>query len=261
MVVYLYTSFDDIRSFSNFIKNYKKFKSGQIHKLLVCYKLLNKRKIFICRNKLKKTRHIEFIDPYKKNDFDYGSYGRISNLYKNFTIFFMNSHSYPIKNNWLKILLKHFRNKTLIGTSGSYESHLTSLKIKKIFKIIKYIKNYKYLKKNFKPFPNPHLRTANFLIKSNDFVLFNKKKKYNNKIDAWISESGKNGLTNYFKKLGYNIYVVNSDGKKFNENYWHDSQTYCSKNQKKLLISDKHTRKYDKLSKFNKKKIESKIWN
>ena len=52
LVVYLYTSFDDIRSFSNFIKNYKKFKSGQIHKLLVCYKLLNKRKIFICRNKL-----------------------------------------------------------------------------------------------------------------------------------------------------------------------------------------------------------------
>ena len=35
------------------------------------------------------------------------------------------------------------------------------------------------------------------------------------KIDAWKIESGKNSLTNYLKKLNYNIYVINSDGKDF----------------------------------------------
>ena len=38
------------------------------------------------------------------------------------------------------------------------------------------------------------------------------------KIDAWKIESGKNSLTNYLKKLNYNIYVINSDGKRFSEN-------------------------------------------
>ena len=172
----------------------------------------------------------------------------------------MNSHSYPIKKNWLKIILKFYRVKTIIGSSGSNESILTALKFKKIFKILKYIKKYSKFKKNFYPFPNPHLRTANFLINSKDFLLFNKKRSYKCKEDAWESESGKNGLTNFFKNKRYKILVINSDSKSFEERDWSKSGTYYSKNQKKLLVSDRHTRKFDKFPKNIKVKLEQKVW-
>ena len=63
-----------------------------------------------------------------------------------------------------------------------------------------------------------------------------------------VYESGLNGLTNYFKRKKYNIFVINSDGLKFTENNWKLSETYNYLNQSKSLISDKHTRKYLKLS-------------
>ena len=45
-----------------------------------------------------------------------------------------------------------------------------------------------------------------------------KDKKFHNKYETWKLESGFNSLTNIFKRKGYNLLVVNSDGKKFEEN-------------------------------------------
>lgn len=261
LVVYLFTGFDKTSYLRKFIKYYKKYKSGHRHKLLISYKLIELKQIKKLRKILGKIKHIEFIDHFKKNDFDFGSYGRIAKKYNKKIIFFMNSHSYPIKKNWLKIIMKFHKNKTIIGSTGSYESIFTSLKIKKIFKIFKHIKNYSKYKKHFYSFPNPHLRTTSFLIKGKDYILFNKNRNYETKEEAWFSESGKNGLTNFFKKKGYKILIANSDSKSFNEDNWINSETYCSKKQSKLLISDNHTRKYEKLSKINKKIAEYRVWH
>ena len=260
LVVYLFTKFDKILYLKKFIQQIKKYKPGHKYKLLICFKLIKLNKIKEIRKILHKIQYLEFIDPAEKNDFDFGSYGRVAKKYKNKIIFFMNSHSYPIKKDWLKIIMKFQKNKTILGTSASNESILTSLKFKKIFKIFKYINRYNKFKRNFNSFPNPHLRTANFLIKSQDFLLFNKNRNYKTKEDAWFSESGKNGLTNFFKNRGYKILVVNSDSKSFNEKNWIESETYYSKKQKKLLISDMHTRKYKKLSNNDKRLMEERIW-
>ena len=56
---------------------------------------------------LKKLKHLKFIDPGKKNDWDFGSYGRVAKKYSSRIIFFMNSHSYPICENWLLKLAKY----------------------------------------------------------------------------------------------------------------------------------------------------------
>ena len=47
------------------------------------------------------------------------------------TQFFMNSHSYPVRQNWLKKFIKHFTNKTIIASSGSYESITQQVKFKR----------------------------------------------------------------------------------------------------------------------------------
>ena len=249
LVCYLFTSFDNKQSFINFLRYYKINNAGVNHTLLICFKLLNKQKILFFRNKLKSIKYIEFIDPVLFNDFDFGSYKRVSERYRSHTIFFLNSHSYPLKKNWLRKLLYHYKEKTLIGTSASNESLLTSLKFKKFHKIISFLIKFIRFKKKFKTFPNPHIRTSSFLIKGADFISFIKNKKITSKEDAWFIESGLGGLTNYFKRKNYNIFVINSDGLKFTESNWKLSETYNHLNQSKSLLSDKHTRKYLKLSK------------
>ena len=156
--------------------------------------------------------------------------------------------------------MKYFNTKTIIASSGSFESITTQVKFKKPFKLFSYLKKKNKGKKSFFDFPNPHLNTSNFLIKSTDLISYLKNKKFYNKYETWKLESGFNSLTNIFKRKGYNLLVVNSDGKKFEENEWMISETFHYKKQSKNLISDKHSRKYLKLNKYNRAKSQKAVW-
>ncbi len=204
IVCYLFTIFDKDQSLINFINHYRKFNAGINHELLICYKLIPIEKIKKLRNKLKKIKYIEFIDPGKKNDWDFGSYKRVSRIYYNKDILFLNSHSYPVCNNWLKKLFNLKKKNTIISPTASYESLIDSIKLKKKYhKVIRYIfRKYKFMK-DFNKFPNPHIRTSSFLINSKIFYNFIKNKKLNNKEDTLKIESGKKSLTNYFKKKNF----------------------------------------------------------
>ena len=260
IVCYLFTGFDKTRSFINFIRYYNKYKSGYDHELYICYKLVDKKKISKLENRIKKLKHKIFIDPSNENDWDFGSYNRFAKTFKNKIIFFMNSHSYPIKNNWLKKFVNHFKQKTIIASSGSYESITQQVKFKRPYNIFSYIKKKVKGKRSFFDFPNPHLNTSSFLIKAKDLIHYLKGKKFNTKYETWRLESGFYSLTNTFKRKGYNLLVVNSDGKKFKENEWMLSETFHYKNQSKNLISDKHSRKYIKFNKFRKAESQMAVW-
>jgi hypothetical protein len=247
-VCYLFTKFDKLNSFYQFLKNYKKFRPGLNHNLLICYKLVNVDMIKIFEAKLRKIPHTEYLDTSPLNDYDFGSYYRVCKSYPNKKIFFLNAKSYPIKHNWLKIISKSYKNNSFVGTSASYESQLTSLNLKKFYKIFSFLINFIHLKKRFNSFPNPHIRTSGFLINSNNFIDFYKKKFCKNKLDAWSIESGKDSITNYFKSKKYPLFIVNSDGISFNEKDWKKSNTFNYQKQDKSIISDTHTRKYLKLN-------------
>jgi hypothetical protein len=260
IVCYLFTKFDDDNSLFTFIENYLNYKSGFDHDLIISFKLINMSRLKNLSKRLNNINYQEFLDPVTKNDFDFGTYKRVSENFMDRDILFMSSHSYPICHNWLNKLMKYKEENTLIGTSASNESLYSSIKLKKVYKIFSYlIKKYKF-KKNFLNFPNPHIRTSSFLIKGEFFFDFMKNKKIDNKIDAWQIESGFNGLTNYFRKNNFNIYVVNSDGEKFIENQWKFSETYNFLKQNKSIISDKHTRKYLLLNSKDKKISQTISW-
>jgi len=260
LVCFLFTKFDTVSELIKFVKYYKNYPSGASHKLLICFKLIDAKRVKYLRQHLKDIKYIEFIDPFTINDYDFGSYKRVAKLYRNYNILFLNSHSYPNTNSWLNKLLKHFKDKTLVATSASYESLYTSFKLKKFYKFFSYLLKKNYYKRNFYPFPNPHIRTANFLIKGSIFLEFIKNKKINNKDDAWQIESGKNSLTNFFKKKNYKIFIINSDGDRFTLNNCKFSETFNYRKQKKCIISDKHTRKYIKLTNSDKKLFEFNTW-
>ena len=75
------------------------------HDLLICFKNFKKDDPIFDFDQLKELKHIKF-DNNNFNDFDWGSYERIAKTYSDKIIFFMNCHSYPVKNNWLKLLLR-----------------------------------------------------------------------------------------------------------------------------------------------------------
>lgn len=262
LVCYLFTKFDKIDDLSKFLKYYKINNSGVSHILLICFKNISKIDKLKCIQILDKNvaSYDIFEDDHKNNDFDFGSYLRISIEFKNRIIFFLNASSFPIKNNWLKLIKDNYNKKTIVATSASYESHLSSLRLKKYYKFFsfafKYLRNYFF----FHKFPNPHIRTTGFMINSNDLVLFLKNKICNNKFDAWKIESGKNGLTQFFLKNKYKILIVNSDGKIFEKDKWAESNTYFYKEKPKSIISDKHTRKYDLMANHEKKKLLKNVW-
>ncbi len=259
-VCYLFTCFDHHENIKKFIEHYKKYNSGIEHSLLICLKMLKKKDVLLIKNYLKNINYIEFIDPIETNDYDFGSYKRVCMLYPNKQILFLNSHSYPICDNWLSKLAENSDENSLIGTSASNESLLNSVILKKKYKIFSYILKKIYYKKIFNPFPNPHIRTSSFLVNSNIFLNYINKKKILSKFDTWVIESGKNSLSNHFKKMNYKIYVVNSDGERFFEKNWQFSETYNFLQTSKSIISDKHTRKYELLNEDDKIISRIKVW-
>ena len=56
------------------------------------------------------------------------------------------------------------------------------------------------------------------------------------------------------------IFVVNCDGEKFEENQWKFSETYNFLKYDKSIISDKHTRKYLKLNNNEKNNARLDVW-
>ena len=260
IVFYLFTKYDEEKSLIDFQNNYLNFNSGFNHKLTICYKLINQQKIDFLNKKLDRIKFNVFIDPHDKNDFDFGSYKRFSEKNINRDILFLNSHSYPICNDWLKKLMKFKDENTLIGTSASYESLYSSIKLKKRYFYFSYLIKKNRFKKNFSRFPNPHVRTSSFFIRGKHLLDYIKEKKINNKEDTWKIESGIDSLTNYFKNKKFSVYVVNSDGEKFSENMWKFSETYNYLSQNKSIISDKHTRKYLHSNKIDQKSAQIKCW-
>jgi len=261
LVSYLITKFDTIETLQNFVLHYKKFQSGVKHDLLICFKLLDKESINKFQKALEDIHYITFIDNFNINDYDFGSYKRIAEIYSSRIIFFLNSHSYPICDLWLKKVVDNFHENSVVGTTASCESLLSSAKLKKVYKIISFIFRLIKLKNKFNNFPNPHIRTTGILIKADDYLSFMKDKYILSKEDAWELESGKISLTNFFKSLNYKIYVVNSDGNKFEEIQWKLSETYNYLNQQKSIISDKHTRKYLSLDDNDKNYFQNKTWD
>ena len=260
IIAYLYTKFDVKENLINFINHYQKNPPGYNHMLVICYKLLKVCEVNSLRNITNIVPHTEYIDPIRVNDYDFGSYKRIAEKYPNLPIFFTLGHSYPVSQNWLKKLINHFDKTTLVGTSASYESIFSSFVNKKKYKLLFNFKEFFFFKKNFPNFPNPHLRTINFMLYGRDYLKFISDKSFMNKKDAWICESGFKSLTNYFKSKNYKIYVVNSDNNVFSINDFKLSNTYCFSNQSKQLFSDKHSRKYDAANNSDKTKISVTVW-
>ena len=246
-----------------FIKSYKKFESGLDHNLIICFKLFNNNKEI---NEWKKNIDIDFeqyVDLNKLNDYDIGSYFRIAEKYDKSHILFLNTYTRINANNWLRIYANHFEKNTVISATASFASRSSQFfnffysdqpKIKQIVRGLKCLKD-------FKLFPNPHLRSNGFFINSEDLLKLNfNRLKFIDKYFCHLFESGRDSLTRQLLKKKFKLKIVNSDNKSFEIPNWKDSKTYSLNLQEKLIFKDNRTDDYDKSIGELKAKLKKTNW-
>ena len=245
--VYHCTKYVPFKTFLAFVKNYQKYNANYKHKLIICFKNLSIIELKKFKKKLSKISYIEYIDNHKINDFDLGSYFRIAKKYKNSIFLFMNGHTYPIKNNWLSLMMKHYKSDRIIASSCSKQS-LRDLPFNIRNNFLKNTYFRFILIFNFPKSPNPHFRPSGFLISSKNLLRY-PLKEIKSKIDTNIIESGRKNMYNFYKNNKIKTVLVNSNGDAFEENQWSNSETYPWQYQDKIIFSDQRIRKFKKYNK------------
>lgn len=187
----------------------------------------------------------------KDDGFDWGAYFQALPSVKTAWVCLMNSHSRPINHGWLAKLMTVAcgSGNGIAGATGSWESPRWSYsrresKLTTVWNVIRFIKNYS-LWRHFTPFPNPHLRSTGLVMKRELFELFaTARRAPSAKYEAYILESGCEGLSRFAVQMGCRLIVVGSDGGAYEVADWPISLTFRSNDQQNLLISDNRTRDY-----------------
>ncbi len=111
----------------------------------------------------------------------------------------------------------------------------------------------------FPRFPNPHIRTTGFLIKTKLLVSLNFSIPDSKEACA-IFESGMDGLTNKLINLNYDVRVVGADGVSYNIKDWQQSNTFREQEEENVLISDNHVRNWRRISHSKRPLIRQLTW-
>ena len=80
------------------------------------------------------------------------------------------------------------------------------------------------------------------------------------KLQAYLIESGRNGLTGQVLKKNLQVMVMDKSGAYYPVSQWHESQTFWTGDQKNLLVSDNQTRKFGKANRPEQQRLTFKAW-
>lgn len=97
--------------------------------------------------------------------------------------------------------------------------------------------------KDFPLFPNPHIRTSAFMIRTSTLNLINFELS-SDRTSVAKFESGSNSLTNQIQALGLKAVVVGVNQKTYDLLEWKSSETFRELEQRNLVISDNRTDDY-----------------
>lgn len=273
-IVYLCRGVDtnekDITDFSSSLKkNLLTLNPVYKYKIYIIFKGWDEKKNINPKYFFKNVKfEIKFFN-FSDDGFDLGAYFKVIKYIDEDYVYFFNSTSRIVDNNFfdysLKLILSE-KKLGLLGFAGSFGTPRPS--IKKIFFKLKaniyenFIKKFMYffieiicfpyhlyLFRNFHNFPNPHIRSHVFLIKKDLYKEFSKISKYpTKKIEVLELESGKNSITQFVKKKGYFVKLVNSKNEVYDVEECDKSQTWRTGSKQYVLAEDKASLIYKKTS-------------
>ena len=244
-----------------FFTAYKTYPAGCEHDLIVIckgwYDAEERRRLF----KMAYDIGAEIVS-MPDQGLDFGAYMRIAPSLPHDWVCFLSTNSRPLVKDWLKkmfIVAQGSEDIGLVGPTGSLGSiagiYVPRISFSGLGSVIQYLvlplrvaKSlllYIIKLRDFKSFPNPHIRSSSFMVKTCLFKAFSSVRSIpNSKYGAYILESGRRGLSRYILRQGYSIRVVGADGISYEYPQWHESCTFRSGSQSNLLIADRQTDVY-----------------
>ncbi len=143
--------------------------------------------------------------------------------------FFANSYARPLVSGWLRMLrdIAARPEVGLVGCTGSWESMGSESPL--VTRPLRLAQ--------FKPFPNPHIRSGSFMVRDDvlDRLEWPKVRK---KIDAWKLENGRRSLSSQVLEMGLDLVVCGRDGRAYSWQDWPSSHTFRASEQENLMIAD-----------------------
>jgi hypothetical protein len=164
---------------------------------------------------------------------------------------FVNSYSRPLVDGWLALLASPHSHAEvgITGIGGSYESAYTAAPF--------WLRPVR--RRDFTPFPNPHLRTNGFMVDRGLFLGLDWPAP-RRKAAAWALESGKHSMSRQLWARGLEVLVVGRDGVAYPPDRWRDSATFRSGDQHNLLIADNRTEQYRQAAPALRRRLEEMAW-
>lgn len=259
-----------------FFESYEKFPPEYPHELIVLVKgwddQADEDDLIILAKKNGTTEIFKLPD----DGYDWGAYMRVAPLLTHEWLCFLNTHTRFIATGWLSLLMRAILSSAgsvgTVGVTGSWES-LAHILPRRDFRspILSYlayplrilINFFRFLKNvyDYPIFPNPHIRSNAFIVRSSIFLEFISDKNIPKcKQDANILESGRRGFSNYLLSRKLNIYIVGRDGIKYSPLQWRGARIFRSENQENLLIVDNQTLGFQNACGQRKKFLEYLAW-
>jgi hypothetical protein len=176
------------------------------------------------------TPHTKFIVP--ETVLDLNAYRQAVDQLTSRYFVFVNTYARPLVDGWLETLLVQARRRDvgMTAASGSWES--MSSRSPLITRPLRLAQ--------FKPFPNPHLRTSAFAFRVDVLDQINWFP-VSKKVQAWKLENGRHGLSAQVLDLGLELIVAGRDGVGYEWRDWPKSNTFRSGDQENLLVADNRT--------------------
>jgi hypothetical protein len=248
----------------SFLASYRRHRAGADHELVV---LLNglpapgvdreeTRAALLAELAGVEHRLIELERPL----LDLAAYDVVARAVDHERVCILNSHSLLLAEDWLAQLHDASRGAPggLVGASGSWESQADWRRNRPLYQAVDLLR-LRGLRRDFAPFPNPHLRTNAFMGERRllaDLGLARAR----DKRSSYVLESGRAGISRQVVDRGGQLVVVGRDGEQHPPGGWAASATFRSGGQEQLLVSDNQTRAYDLAPESERRRLRRAAW-
>lgn len=265
-VVHLVRRFNGTDALRAFLESYARHPAGMPHALLLVFKGFVQPLPAEYEQIVGGVVHSRRFIP--DQGFDIDTYFETAKACQAHWICFMNSYSVILADDWLAKMHRALidNDAGAVGATGSRQSILSKIlgdlllpqsfyasypAWKRVLlawfpSLLRFWRIYMRwtMRGRFSPFPNHHLRTNAFLIPL-DIAARANVPVMRKKFDAYAFESGNKGLTTQILGMDKRVLVVGRDGKAYDIDQWHLSNTFWRKNQENLLVADNQTRRYE----------------
>jgi len=262
--------------FKRFLKSYLLHDAACAHKLVIVFNGMSSEhpdKIEAYKEYLLSQQITTYKFIYFPGGQDIETYKQVAAQADTTFLLILNMFSEILADQWLAFYAANMNEQVgVISATGSRQSYYSSVYQKhswrweaakgfdhnfKKYKL--FIKAFFYWRFLFKPYPNPHLRTNAFFVRTSQFLAMNFKY-VDSKFKAYQFENGRESMTNYYLRQGLKALLMDKYGKTYEPGEWQNSSTFWINDQENLLVSDNQTGIYRDANDAERKSMTKLAW-